>query len=76
MGRGRYSILNDMNLNNPFNMRAGEQVEPVDFYRASGECICEACGKEYWKHPSDMENLGWNDEPFLRVLCNNDRVKL
>lgn len=63
-------------MKNPFNIRAGECDEPVDFYRASGECICPDCNKEYWRHPSDRENVDFNGHPFLRILCNGDRVKL
>lgn len=45
-------------------------------YRASGMCICEICGKEYWKHPDDEGELSYDGKPFLVVLCNGDRVKL
>jgi len=46
-------------------------------YRASGECICDICGKTYYKHkqyaPSGLTNDG---VPWLNELCNGDLVKL
>lgn len=48
----------------------------TDWYRASGECICEICGKTYYEHPLDETELDQNDEPFMNILCNGDRVKL
>lgn len=45
-------------------------------YRAAGDCVCEACGKEYRRHPYDFWELSYDDRPFLMVLCNGDRVKL
>ena len=63
-------------MRNPFKFRAAEQTTEVNFYRASGECICDKCGKEYWRHPRDKENLDFHGEPFLKILCNGDRVKL
>ncbi len=26
-------------------------IDPIDFYRADGRCICAICNKEYSKHP-------------------------
>lgn len=52
------------------------EVEPVKTYRASGDAICEACGKEFRKHPADMGQLSYTGDPFLLILCNGDRVKL
>lgn len=46
------------------------------FTRASGDCVCVLCGKEYRKHPHDMDDLGYDGEPFLRLLCDGRRVKL
>lgn len=48
----------------------------VSFVRASGECICDECGDFYRRHPSDKKNLGYDDQPYLRVLCGGQRVKL
>lgn len=45
-------------------------------YRASQACICDRCGKQYGDHPMDESELSWQNEPFLHVLCNGDRVKL
>lgn len=47
-----------------------------DFFRASGDCLCEICGTEYRKHPDDMENIGYDGYPYLKKLCNGRRVKL
>ena len=52
------------------------EVEPVKTYRASGDAICEACGKEFRKHPADMDQLSYTGDPYLLILCNGDRVKL
>jgi hypothetical protein len=46
------------------------------FHRASGDCICEDCGEVYYDHQYDMEELGYDGQPFLIVLCNGERVKL
>lgn len=51
-------------------------VEPTRTYRASGESICDVCGREYRQHPVDEDQLSYDDQPFLIVLCNGDRVKL
>lgn len=61
---------------NPFRKLAGEADDAVDFYRASGNCICEQCGEFYICHEMDREHLGFQGEPFLHILCNGDRVKL
>lgn len=45
-------------------------------YRAHQDCRCPKCGKRYIDHPMDLRSLSWQDEPFLHVLCNGDRVKL
>ena len=52
------------------------QDDPISFIRASGDCICEECGDSYYHHPRDMKNLGYDNQPFLRVLCGGQRVKL
>lgn len=38
--------------------------------RASGTCVCEACGLEYYDHPESL-HLEW-----LHVLCDRRFVKL
>jgi hypothetical protein len=47
----------------------------LNIYRADGRMICSICGKEYWRHPLDQLIIG-SDGPYLRLLCNSDRVKL
>ena len=46
-----------------------------EFTRASGDCVCEVCGKEYWRHEMATEIVG-SDGPFLNRLCNGRLVKL
>jgi len=53
-----------------------EQDRAPDFVRASGDVVCNACGKKYYDHPMDRTVLSWNGEPFLNVLCDGSRVKL
>lgn len=46
------------------------EIVPGRWYRASGECVCDVCGDEYWLHA---------EEPYARYLnrlCNGDVVKL
>ena len=40
------------------------------FYRASGDCVCLVCGREFWRHPADKKH------EFLNVLCDGKRLKL
>lgn len=48
-----------------------------EMFRASGDCLCEVCGKEYRKHPYASRPLsGIDGLPFLRVLCSGKLVKL
>jgi len=46
-------------------------MERGEAYRASGDCVCEACGKLYYDHPYFAEPYA-----FLNVLCSGDMVKL
>ena len=39
-----------------------------DYSRASGDCICEVCGRIYYKHPLYCE--------WLNLLCNGTLVHL
>ena len=48
----------------------------IKFYRASGDCICEVCGKKYYDHPMDSEITDQDGNKYLNILCNGDRVKL
>ena len=52
-----------------------EEADLRRMFRASGDCICETCGKEYWRHPFS-KHRSWQDEPFLHVLCDGSLVKL
>lgn len=64
--------------------QAGSAAESVEitkpdypeFTRVSGQCICETCGLEYWRHPHDTEWLDWRGAPYLRKLCDGRLVKL
>ena len=47
----------------------------ADCYRADGDCVCQVCGTMYRQHPVDPQ-LSYDGQPFLRRLCNGDRVKL
>jgi ribA/ribD-fused uncharacterized protein len=45
-------------------------------YRASGNCICNICGKKYYDHPMSAKYKSWQNEMYLHILCNGDLVKL
>jgi hypothetical protein len=49
-----------------------EEDEPRrrDYFRASGDVRCEACGMLYHDHAEDPIL------PWLHVLCSGERVKL
>jgi len=53
-----------------------ESLREPGFFRASADCVCPDCGKLYREHPHDKENLSYDDRPWLRILCNGERVKL
>jgi hypothetical protein len=45
--------------------------------RTSGDMICEECDQQYRNHPHDPHMLsGIDGQPFLRVACNGQRLKL
>lgn len=48
----------------------------ANWYRASGDCVCEECGKQYYEHPLDQKELSYDNSPFMHILCNGDLVKL
>jgi hypothetical protein len=54
----------------------GQDGTDCDYWRASGECVCEDCGKKFYDHPDYLECLGKDDVPFLKVLCDGRLVKL
>jgi hypothetical protein len=41
-------------------------------FRASGEVICDVCGKEYWKHPQ----VAKAEVPTLVRACDGRLLKL
>jgi len=46
-------------------------------YRTSGDCVCETCGKIYYKHKAYLPSGKTNDGvPWLYELCNGNLVKL
>jgi len=51
------------------------EKEKYNFVRASGDCVCEICGRNYYKHMF-TEHRDSNDEPFLNKLCDGRIVKL
>lgn len=47
------------------------------FFRRSGTLLCGLCGRQYVEHPRDFTQVDEGyPEPWLRVLCSGDRVKL
>ncbi len=47
-----------------------------DGIRCSGECICDGCGQEFFKHPFEWRKVGFGNVPFLNILCDGTLVKL
>lgn len=43
--------------------------------RASGDCLCQTCGKEYREHPLGGP-MGYDGFQFLHRLCDGSLVKL
>ncbi len=48
----------------------------VNGVRASGAVVCPLCHKEYREHPLDWRMLGYNQRPYLNIVCSGHRVKL
>ena len=46
------------------------------FHHASGDAVCADCQRPYRRHPQDLAKLSYDGKPFLRVLCDQRRVKL
>jgi len=44
--------------------------------RASGDVVCEICGRKYYDHPMDEEQLSYDGRPFLHIGCDGKRLKL
>jgi hypothetical protein len=55
-----------------------EDVDNECTYRASGDVVCEHCGRLYFDHPFALErwNLSFTGDPFLHRLCDGSLVKL
>lgn len=49
--------------------------EAARMVRASGACICDICGKTYYKHPF-TDHRDWNGDPWLNRLCDGRIAKL
>lgn len=61
------------NLGNADHLLADEdrqKIEDGTWYRASGDCVCDACGKTYYDHPPVIGALS------LTRLCDGDLVHL
>ena len=56
-----------------------DEIE-TKMYRASGDCVCDSCGKTYYKHPfieNVLTTVGCTDPtPFLHYVCDGSIVKL
>jgi hypothetical protein len=44
--------------------------------RACGDTVCDTCGKKYYDHPMDTEQLSYDGHPFLHIGCDGTRLKL
>jgi hypothetical protein len=55
-----------------------QEDDRQDFVRASGDCVCEICGKDYYHHPEadEPQYLSYDGTPFLHRLCDGTLVKL
>ncbi len=53
-----------------------ERIKIPEYIRASGDCVCKLCGKEYWRHSFDLNHFDWDGFPYLTVLCDGTLVKL
>lgn len=53
-----------------------EDARIVDSYRASGDLICDKCGRTYYRHPGWKPSAKTCGYVWLHELCNGDLVKL
>lgn len=60
---------NDIRRYLKHKVAAFQPLHGSDWNRA-GNCICYGCGHEYMLHPLD------DNDPYLHVLCDGQRVKL
>jgi hypothetical protein len=55
----------------------GAPVEPPgEMVRASGDALCELCGRTYYRHPVTYEYVDWDGHPYLHVGCDGTLLKL
>lgn len=47
----------------------------ANMIRVEGDCICDECGLEYYKHPH-ISNITYENYPFLNYICNGVIAKL
>jgi len=61
----------DENGNNPSLLDPGDKakIDDGDWLRAGGECVCQACGKEYRVHPPVVGAI------WLLRLCGGGLIK-
>lgn len=50
--------------------------EDFEYHRASGHCVCIACGKTFFDHPDDLDHPSYDGLPCLTKLCDGRIVKL
>ena len=50
--------------------------EEPEMIRACGDTVCSICGKKYYDHPMDTEQLSYDGHPFLHIGCDGTRLKL
>lgn len=60
------------------SLRPQNKQVQEEFIRASGDCVCIKCKKDYYSHPLAREkhNLSYDGNPFLNRLCDGTLVKL
>lgn len=51
-----------------------DDLEDLDFCRVDTLFPCPTCGRPAVDH-KHSEHLGWQDQPFLRRLCDGSLVK-
>lgn len=56
--------------------RQRQLAESGRYERAGGGTVCDECGRLFYDHQYDEKILGYDDRPFLKVICGGRRVKL
>ena len=59
-----------------FYKTASENDIEEKVVRASKDCICPVCNKEYGKHIMDNITLSYTGEPYLHRICIGILAKL